>query len=163
MQKLFAFILFYLMIGCLSTSVYAEMYMWTDEKGIKHFSNTALNEQGKNIKQDGEIKFDEAKHQEILEQQKARIQSEADQNKASFREEYKRELRKKFVRDAVYGDRDYPFPLPPLDSNPAISPQDRERWKEQKMKETVKDAVEDAIREEKWHDRLMHGPYKSRY
>jgi len=160
MQKLFAFILFYLMIACLSTSVYAEMYMWTDEKGIKHFSNTALNEQGKDIKKEGEIKFDEAKYQEILEQQKARIQSEADQNKASFREEYKRELRKKFVHDAVYGDRDYPFPLPPLDSNPAISPEDRERWKERKMKETVKDAVREGIE----NDRLMHGrPYKSKY
>jgi hypothetical protein len=74
MKKPIAFILFYLMIGCLFTSVYAELYMWTDEKGIKHFSNTALNEQGKDIKQEGEIKFDEAKHQEILEQRKARVQ-----------------------------------------------------------------------------------------
>ena len=117
--------------------------------------------------------------------EQARIRSEADQNKASFREEYKRELRKKFVHDAVYGERDYPFPLPPLDSNPAISPQDRERWKEQKMKETVKDAVREerqnsppiqipessvmqewkmknAVREEMQRDRLMQ-PYKSKY
>lgn len=172
MQKLFAFILFYLMIGCLSTSVYAEMYMWTDEKGIKHFSNTALNEQGKDIKKEGEIKFDEAKYQEILEQQKARIQAEADQNKASlyveqariqskadqnkasFREEYERELRKKFVHDAVYG-----YPLPPLEDPPRQSPMTK--WE---MKKTVEDAVEDAVREGIKNDRLMHfRPYKSKY
>lgn len=156
MQRLCAFILFYLVIGCLSTSVYAEMYMWTDEKGIKHFSNTALNEQGKDIKQEGEIKFDEAKHQEILEQQRARIQAEADQKKASLREEYERELRKKFVQDAVYGvDRHYPLPPlqnPPRQYSPPLKIPESSIMQEWKMKNTIKDAVGKELRK----DRLMN-------
>jgi len=89
MQKLCAFILFYLVIGCLSTSVYAELYMWTDEKGIKHFSNTALNEQGKNVRQEEEIKFDEAKYQEIIEQQKAYEEQQAAEKAIREEKEFK--------------------------------------------------------------------------
>jgi hypothetical protein len=34
MKKIFAFILFYLVIACLPASVYADLYIWTDENGI---------------------------------------------------------------------------------------------------------------------------------
>ncbi len=164
MKKLCAIILFYLVIGCLSTSVYAELYMWTDEKGIKHFSNTTPNEQGKkNIEQKGEIKFDEAKHQEIIEQQKARVQAEANQKRTPLKEENGRELRKKFVRDTAYGNYHHMWGLPPLQNPPPPLPESSV-MQEQKMKKMVKDAVEDAVREGIANDRLMHGrPYKSRY
>jgi len=89
MQKLCAFILFYLVIGCPPTSVYADLYMWIDENGIKHFSNTALNDKGKSIRQEEEIKFDEAKYQEILEQQKAHEEQQAAEKAMREEKEFK--------------------------------------------------------------------------
>lgn len=143
--------------------------MWTDEKGVKHFSNTALSEQGKSIRQEGEIKFDEAKQQEILEQQRvskdneAKIQADADQKKASFREEYERELQKKRIRDAVYGS-DYLYRLPPIHTqiknpdisppikNPDISPPvkfDNSVMEKMEMERVARDAARDEIKKEK--------------
>ena len=93
MQKLCAFILFYLVIGCHPTSVYADLFMWIDENGIKHFSNTATNDEGKNIRQEEEIKFDEAKYQESLEQQKAlEEQQDAEKDMREEKEFKEREI-----------------------------------------------------------------------
>ncbi|RPJ14391.1 MAG: DUF4124 domain-containing protein [Desulfobacteraceae bacterium] len=77
MQKICASILFYLLISCPPASVYADLYIWTDENGVKHFSNIAPKETDKSIRLEEEIIFDEAKYKEFLEQQKAYEEKQA--------------------------------------------------------------------------------------
>lgn len=42
--------------------------MWTDENGVKHYSNTAPPKNIKNIQEKGEQKFDKEKYQRFKEQ-----------------------------------------------------------------------------------------------
>ncbi|MDQ1331068.1 MAG: hypothetical protein QG578_1333, partial [Thermodesulfobacteriota bacterium] len=77
MKNIFAFILFYLLVSLLPSGVYADLYIWTDENGIKHFSNIVPKEMDKTIRIEEEIIFDESKYREFIEQRKAYEKQEA--------------------------------------------------------------------------------------
>lgn len=77
MKNIFAFILFYMLVSLLPAGVYADLYIWTDENGIKHFSNIVPKETDKTIRIEEEIVFDESKYREFIEQRRAYEKQEA--------------------------------------------------------------------------------------
>ena len=72
--KIFVLILFF----CLSCStVNAEIYFWTDENGVKHFSNAAPEIDDEKIKKTEEVPYDEN-----ADQKRAEVEKQIDKERA---------------------------------------------------------------------------------
>jgi len=65
-----SFLYLILIIFIVPLPAHSKMYIWTDENGVKHVSNTAPPQNIKNIQEKDEQKFDEEKYQRSKEQQK---------------------------------------------------------------------------------------------
>lgn len=82
MKKLKKSFLYLILITfILPLAAHSKMYMWTDENGIKHYSNKAPPEGIKNIQKSNEKVFDEKKHQRLMEQKRL----EADREKKDLK------------------------------------------------------------------------------
>ena len=72
--KIFILILFF----CLSYStINAEIYFWTDENGVKHFSNTPPDIDDEKINTTEEVPYDE-----IADQKRAEVEKQIDKERA---------------------------------------------------------------------------------
>ena len=69
LNKTFLYLILIILITPLAA--HSKMYMWTDENGVKHYSNTPPPQNAKNIQEKKEQKFDEEKYQRLMEQKKA--------------------------------------------------------------------------------------------
>ena len=72
-----------LIIFILPLTAHSKMYMWTDENGVKHYSNKAPPEGIKNIQKSNEKVFDEEKHQRLMEQKRLEADREKKELKAA--------------------------------------------------------------------------------
>ena len=72
MKKLKSMFFYLILITfILPFTAHSKMYMWTDENGVKHVSNTAPPQNIKGIQQKGEKAFDEEKYQKGVKQREA--------------------------------------------------------------------------------------------
>jgi len=78
MKKLKSMFFYLILITfILPFTAHSKMYMWTDENGVKHVSNTAPPQNIKGIQQKGEKAFDEEKYQKGVKQREAQEEQKA--------------------------------------------------------------------------------------
>ena len=96
MRKLF---MIFIITACWTTASFAEIYSWTDEQGVKHFSSTPP-EEGDNVKQSDEVQYDAKQDEERMKEyeqwlnQKNQEQAAETQEKQQRAEQEKREAEK---------------------------------------------------------------------
>jgi len=96
MKKLkISFLYFILIMFITPLAAHSKMYIWTDENGVKHVSNTAPPQNTKNIQRKDEKKFDEEKYQRNKEQQQINAAKEEEGNRIKQAEASQRELEQK--------------------------------------------------------------------
>jgi len=84
LKRTFLYLILIILITPLAA--HSQMYIWTDENGVKHVSNTAPPQNIKNIQEKGEKTFDEENHQRLMEQKKLEAAKEKKELKASEKE-----------------------------------------------------------------------------
>jgi len=81
------FLYLILIIFILPLTAHSKMYMWTDENGVKHYSNTPPPKSANNVQEDVEQKTDEQAYQRAMEQTKRYQDEIATQNQRELEAE----------------------------------------------------------------------------
>jgi hypothetical protein len=61
MKKSLLILLFSIIVGSICTTLFASVYIWTDENGVKHYSNTPPPQETDNFEEETEIVTEESK------------------------------------------------------------------------------------------------------
>ena len=100
LKKIILYLILILFI--LPLAAHSKMYIWTDENGVKHVSNTAPPQNIKDIQQKGEKTFDEEKHQRLMEERESaekEVAKEVEENRIKILENERQAKEKRQQRD----------------------------------------------------------------
>lgn len=86
MRKLF---MIFIIIVCGTSASFAEIYSWTDEKGVKHFSSTPP-EEGDNVKQSDEVQYDAKQDEERMKEYEQWLNQKNQEQEAESQEKQRR-------------------------------------------------------------------------